>query len=241
MMPVVVLRRHKDVFQKAEIDVGVGMNQHRLKGDEDHVNDHDVSGEARDEDGNKTKGSGHKDVNEMQPRGRQPVQRFDRMMDGMEPPQHAMVMKKSVHRVLRQICEKQGAEELQNERPGRNTVLQRCQIQPAKQCRRRGDGSQRDDLDEKMADTEIHQIRLPFRPQDDLLLSFGKNLFERDEDQRQNQKIQDGPVQSDIKQTGVKLLDLDLPTAQQNGNGRAQHADDAHALSFVQNKSQQPE
>lgn len=65
VVPVVVLRRGKNIFQETEVDTCVGMNKHGMNGHENNVRIESDLREAENVQRNKGHGTGDKDVHKM--------------------------------------------------------------------------------------------------------------------------------------------------------------------------------
>ncbi len=73
VVPVVVLRRDEQVFEKSKRDAGVGMDGDRLQGNDCHVSVKHRHGEAQYVERNVRERPRDEDIHEVQPRAGEPV------------------------------------------------------------------------------------------------------------------------------------------------------------------------
>ncbi|MNY61932.1 hypothetical protein D3C86_1986800 [compost metagenome] len=110
MVPVVILRSRKDVFQWSEIHPGVGMDQYSMYGNKNDVNIENCCRKSENIQRNKGHGPGEKYVHKMGTATCQPVHAFCRVVDGVETPEVYTGMEKAVCPVLKEICSKESEE-----------------------------------------------------------------------------------------------------------------------------------
>ena len=67
MVPVMILGRSNNIFQKAKVDPGVGMNEHSMDGHEYDIGIKSDLRKSKNVQGNKGHGPGDKDIYKMRP------------------------------------------------------------------------------------------------------------------------------------------------------------------------------
>ena len=116
VMPVVVARRHQNVFQPAEIDAQVGVRQHRLNADQNDVGVDGRRRESQDHQRQQHRGAGQHHFDQMHARPCQPVHVPAGMMHRMKTPQQRHLMIDTMQPGLEQIGEEHRKDELQPDR-----------------------------------------------------------------------------------------------------------------------------
>ena len=103
MVPVMVLWRSENIFQKAEIDTCIGMDQYRMDGHENNIRIKRDLGETEYVQGDKRHRACYKNIDKMGARTCQPIHMHRGMMHRMKAPEIRMGMEKAMRPILEEV------------------------------------------------------------------------------------------------------------------------------------------
>ena len=225
MMPMVELRGHHDVAQPPQVHPDIGMDDHRLHADEQHVGENRILRESQKKNGNQHQGPGRQRLQEMQARSRQPVHRIRRMMDGMHPPQRRHLMHRPMRHIFHQISRQNHQHEPHHPRQRQDVRLHPWVHRPGEIILREMGGHHHEHANRQMVDPEITEIELPPLPQRRLMGAHARKhrLQQREHGPREEQ-VEHHPVEAQIN---LRLLEIGrgyIGPAEQHGEEKGGEA-----------------
>jgi len=145
-----------------------------------------------------------------------------------------------MHPVLREVSDEHDLRELEGEWLRRHRILEPRLSRPPEEQRRRQHRQHDRHLHHEMAHGEVHEIGRPARPEDRLLGQARDDALDGDEEQRQNEQVQQEPVQSHRGRSSHRP-ELGARASEQ-GAGRGEgDAGEAEDLAATKHDTQRPE
>ena len=146
-------------------------------------------------------------------------------------------MKGPMHPVLGEVRDEHDLDELERQRLRCHRILEpRPRRPPEEECRRQHRQHDRD-LHQEMAHREVHQIGRPALTKDRLLGQARDHALERHEDERQDEQVQEKPVEPHGGRP-TERADLGGRSAQQGARGGERHSGEAEDLPAAEDDAQ---
>ena len=214
VVPVMEIRRHDQVLQRAPGQAHVGVVENGLEADHDDVCIHHLLRETQHIERPQYRDPGEHQFQQVHARAGDPVHGLGAVMHRMESPQEWHLVISPVRGVLQQVGHQQDQQQFERERQGLDGLLQRRVDRPAEEPVDQEIDREQDQADQEMVDDEVHEIGLPLGPEHRLLAIERKELFDQHEDQRRTQQIEDEPVQTHIRCVVREIAHRHLMAAQ---------------------------
>ena len=241
VVPVMESRHHEHPLQPAAPKPDVRVDEHRVKRHKYEIGVHGRRREAQQHYWNQSEPSGDDDVDQVEARSGNPVERDARVMDRVKPPERGHRVKEPMRRVLAEVGDDHHLDKLQRQRLRLDGLMQ-----PGAAGRRRDHGcrhhrQQRRDLDQQVADEEMQRVGGPAGAEHFLGRPLRKQPLERDEDHGEQQQVQQEPVEAQVEPPPCRAVNRHVGPAEQQRRQRQPDAGDGEGLACPQQRRQQPE
>ena len=217
------------------------MDEHREERHEDQVRVDGRRCEPEDVERYEREPAGDDDVDQVQARAGQPVERLRRVVDGVEPPEPRHPVEGAVDPVLGEVGDEHDLDDLEHQRLRRDRVLEPRPGGPPEEQRGRQHREHDRQLHHQVTHREVHQVGRPARPEDPLLGAARRDALERHEEQREDEQVQQEPVEPRRGRAVDRSLDLDAGASEQRAGGREGEAREAEDLAAPENDAQRAE
>ena len=154
-------RRDHQPVERAEAEPHVGVDEDGEKRDEDEVRVDRRRREAEHVERHEREPTRDHDIDQVQARPGQPVERLGRVVDRVQAPEPGHAVKRPMHPVLGEVRDEHDLEELQGQRLGRDGVLEPRVRRPPEEQRGRQHRQHDRHLHHEMAHREVHQVGGP--------------------------------------------------------------------------------
>ena len=241
VMPVMEARRHHEPFERAQAEPHVGVDEDRVERDEDEVGVERRRREAEHVERHERQPAGEHDVDQVQPRAGQPVHRAGRVVDAMEAPEPGHRVEEAMDRIFGEVGGDDDLQELHDQRLGGHRRLQPGANGPGEEQRRRGHGQQDRQLHEHVADGEVAEIGRPAGAEDRLLGAAREQTLHRHEDEREQQEVEEKPVDAEVARRLAHRADRHVGASDQRAGQRQRDPGQAEGAPAAQQHGEHAE
>ena len=196
------------------------MDEHRVERHEQEVRVERGLREAEQEHRHHHQAARDDDVEHVQARARQPVEGAARVVDRVEAPEPGHRVKGAVHPVLGEVGDHEDLERLQRERLPLDRSPQRLRLPHGRERGRRQQRHEGERLDRQVAHHEVGAVGGPAEPEGRLLRQAREGALERHEHQREQEQVQQEPVEPERERLVEPALDRHAAAAGERGGER---------------------
>ena len=156
----------------------------------------------------------------------------------MKAPQRGHPVKCAMHAVLHEVGRHHELDHLQPDGLRRHGTRGPFQRRERRERRCRPERQESQQLHADVVDEEVGEVRAPAGPQHALRRPEGKHPLERYEDHREDQQVQQEPVEPEVYAAVEVSADLDSGPAEDDGDARQREPHEAERLALAQQEAQ---